>query len=80
VRVYLNTSALNRPFDDLSVAKVRAEAEAVLLIVAELEGRRSELVTSEYLLFEVRETPDIDRVQRLASLLQLSKTVVGGVS
>jgi hypothetical protein len=28
VRVYLNTSALNRPFDDLSAARIRFEAEA----------------------------------------------------
>ena len=26
--VYLNTSALNRPFDDLSSSRVRSEAEA----------------------------------------------------
>jgi len=76
MRVYLNTSALNRPFDDLSVPKVRADAEAILLVVAELEGRRAALVTSEYLLFEIGETPDRDRARRVASLLQLAETVV----
>jgi hypothetical protein len=45
VRIYLNTSALNRPFDDLSVAKVRTEAEAVLLLVAEVEAGRVELMS-----------------------------------
>jgi predicted nucleic acid-binding protein len=76
VRIYLNTSALNRPFDDLSVAKVRIEAEAVLLLVAEIEAGRAELVSSEYLLFEVTQTPDADRARRVMTLVRLSKTLV----
>ncbi len=45
MRIYFNTSALNRPFDDLSVAKVRTEAEAVLLLVAEVEAGRVDLMS-----------------------------------
>jgi len=76
VRIYFNTSALNRPFDDLSVAKVRTEAEAVLLLVAEVEAGRAELMSSEYLLFEVAQTPDVDRARRVMTLLGLAKTAV----
>jgi predicted nucleic acid-binding protein len=76
VRIYLNTSALNRPFDDLSVAKVRADAEAVLLLVAEIEAGRAELVSSEYLLFEVTQTSDADRAHRVMTLVRLAKTLV----
>ena len=76
MRIYLNTSALNRPFDDLSVAKVRTEAEAVLLLVAEVEAGRVELMSSEYLLFEVFQTPDMDRAHRVMTLLGLAKTAV----
>jgi hypothetical protein len=42
VRIYLNTSALNRPFDDLSAQRVRLEAEAVSVIVAAIEGEQVE--------------------------------------
>ncbi len=76
MRIYLNTSALNRPFDDLSVAKIRNEAEAVLLLVAEIEAGRAELVSSEYLLFEVGHTPDADRAQRVMTLVRLAKVLV----
>ena len=76
MRIYLNTSALNRPFDDLSVAKVRTEAEAVLLLVAEVEAGRAELISSEYLLFEVAQTPDVDRAHRVITLLGLAKKVI----
>lgn len=71
-------SALNRPFDDLSVAKIRTDAEAVLLLIAEVEGGRAELVSSEYLLFEVAQTPDLDRAHRVTTLLGLGTTVVRG--
>ena len=76
VRLYLNTSALNRPFDDLTVPNVRAEAEAVLLLVAEFEAGRAELLASQYLLFEVEQTPDRDRAQRVRSLLRLATSTV----
>lgn len=76
MRIYFNTSALNRPFDDLSVEKVRTEAEAVLLLVAEVEAGRVELMSSEYLVFEVTQTPDVDRAHRVMTLLGLAKTAV----
>jgi len=34
MRVYFNTSALNRPLDDLSSERVRLEAEAVVGLLA----------------------------------------------
>lgn len=76
MRICFNTSALNRPFDDLSVEKVRTEAEAVLLLVAEVEAGRVELMSSEYLVFEVTQTPDGDRAHRVMTLLGLAKTAV----
>ena len=43
MRVYLNTSALNRPFDDLTSARVRLEAEAVAAIIAAAEAGQPEV-------------------------------------
>src|SRR3972149_5217344 len=39
MRVYFNTSALNRPLDDLSSERVRLEAEAVVGLLAAVEAR-----------------------------------------
>ena len=72
MRVYLNTSALNRPFDDLSRERVRLEAEAVTLLLAAIERRAVEWVTSEYLVFEVSRIPDPERRHRVASFVGLA--------
>jgi len=69
LRIYLNTSALNRPFDDLSSPRVRLEAEAVAAILAAAEAGRVELITSEYLDFEVAQTPDQERARRVRTFL-----------
>jgi predicted nucleic acid-binding protein len=76
VRLYLNTSALNRPFDDRSLPRVRFEAEAVRNLVAKLEAGKAQLVSSEYLMFEVRQTPDADRLHRVMRMLRLATVVV----
>lgn len=76
MRVYFNTSALNRPFDNLSSERVRLEAEAVVTLLAAVEDGALEWVGSEYLDFEVSQDPDRERVRRLSSLLGLAATRV----
>jgi len=49
MRVYFHTSALNRPLDDLSSERVRLEAEAVVGLLAAVEGGRVDWVGSSYL-------------------------------
>jgi predicted nucleic acid-binding protein len=69
MRVYFNTSALNRPLDDLSSERVRIEAEAVVALLAAVEDGLVDWVGSEYLEFEVEQDPDEERVQRVRGLL-----------
>ncbi|MBI4616588.1 MAG: PIN domain-containing protein [Planctomycetes bacterium] len=69
VRVYFNTSALNRPFDDLSSARVRREAEAVASLIAAVESGRIEWLASDYLEYEIAQTPDLDRRGRVQALV-----------
>ena len=69
MRVYFNTSALNRPLDDLSSERVRVEAEAVVALFAAVEDGIVEWIGSEYLDFEVEQDPDDERVRRVRSLL-----------
>ncbi len=74
MRVYFNTSALNRPLDSLSSERVRLEAEAVVALLAAAEDGALEWVGSEYLDFEVSQDPDRERVTRMRSLLGLVET------
>jgi hypothetical protein len=76
VRIYFNSSALNRPFDDLSAARVRGEAEAVAALFAEIECGRAELVSSEHLVYEVGQNPDRERAGRAATLLEVAFALV----
>ncbi len=72
----MNTSALNRPFDDLGFLRIRREAEAVALLVASFEAEQIQLISSEYLAFEASQDPDRERVLRVLSVLRLATTSV----
>ncbi len=67
----MNTSAWNRPFDDQSSERVRLEAQAIVAILSAAEARRIDIVGSEYLDFEVGQTPDLERAKRVAELVKL---------
>jgi predicted nucleic acid-binding protein len=69
MRIYLNTSALNRPLDDLSSERVRIEAEAVVALLAAVEDGMVDWIGSEYLDFEVEQDPDDERARRVRGLL-----------
>lgn len=63
--VYLDTCCLNRPFDDQTQEHIRLEAEAVLLILARCEARQWEWLGSAVLDYEIAQTPDPKRRQRV---------------
>jgi predicted nucleic acid-binding protein len=69
LRIYLNSSAWNRPFDDLTRPRVRHEAEAVAAILELVSAGRADLLGSEYLDFEVDQNPDPERAARIRALL-----------
>ena len=71
-RIYLNTRALNRPFDDGRSVRVRREAEAVLFLIEAVGQGLPTLIRSAYLEFEADRNPDRERAQRVASLLDLA--------
>ncbi len=76
MRLYFNTSALNRPLDNLASERVRIEAEAVVALLAAVEDGIADWIGSEYLDFEVGQDPDHERVRRMNSLLGLVRTRV----
>jgi predicted nucleic acid-binding protein len=63
--VYLDACCLNRPFNDQSQARVRLEAEAVLLILRAVSDGSTRWVGSTVLQFEIDQTPDAERRRRL---------------
>ena len=69
MRVYLDVSCLNRPFDDQSQARVRAESEAVTQILEECELGDWQQVSSEMAKIEISAMPNVDRRARVRALL-----------
>ncbi len=68
MKLYLDVCCLNRPFDDQTQSRIRLEAESVLLIMHRLEAGEWEWIGSEVLDFEIRQTPDRGRRERVRHL------------
>jgi predicted nucleic acid-binding protein len=76
VRIYLDASALNRPFDDQRLSRNRLEAEAVLAILEWVEVARIELISSAALMYENLMSPLIQRREYVWTYLALATTHV----
>jgi len=75
-RLYLDTSVLNRPFDDQAQARIRLEMEAFLAILEKIEEGTVDLVGSTVLDFETEANPVPERRERIQSYLRLAKHFV----
>jgi len=69
MRIYLDVSCLNRPFDDQSQPRIRLESEAVTLILSRFDSGEWEQVSSEMATIEVAAISDEDRRWRVKQLL-----------
>ena len=58
MRIYLDVSCLNRPFDDQTQSRVHLESEAVLLILDEIDSGRWEQVSSRMANIEIQAIPE----------------------
>lgn len=56
-KIYLDTSAYNRPFDDQTQPKIFLESQAVAIILEMVETRMVELVSSSVLEYENNRNP-----------------------
>jgi predicted nucleic acid-binding protein len=78
-KIYLDVCCLNRPFDDQTQARIRLEAEAVLMILAECETGHWEWIGSEAIDLEISQTPDPERRRRVQLLaLYAHRSIVVG--
>lgn len=74
MRVYLDTSVLNRPFDDQSQVKIFLETQAFLLILTLIESQQIALVSSSILEYENSRNSRLERANAVNLWLSLSKT------
>jgi predicted nucleic acid-binding protein len=68
IKIYLDVCCLNRPFDDQSQDRIHLEAEAVLLILKHVESGDWEWVGSNVMAYEIAQTPDSERRNRVNQL------------
>ncbi len=76
VKIYLDVSCLNRPFDDQSQVRIRLEAEAVLLILEQLDAGAWEHLSSGMATIEIEAIPDAERAHPRRLLLPGEKSIL----
>jgi hypothetical protein len=69
MRIYLNVSCLNRPFDDQDQARIRLESEAVTHVLEKCEEGHWTQVSSQMAEIEIAAMPDRKRRRRVRLLL-----------
>jgi len=69
MRVYLDVSCLNRPFDDQTQPRIRLEAEAVGLILKHVDLGKWRAVSSQMADIEIAAVPQVERRRRIRALL-----------
>ncbi len=72
MNIYLDVCCLNRPFDDQTQDRIHLEAEAVLAIIRRVENGSWQWVSSDAVAYEISNTPNEERRERLCSLESLA--------
>jgi hypothetical protein len=75
MNVYLDTSALNRIFDDQSQPRIFLEASAMLLVFGLIEKRIISIVSSEVLIYENSQNPHAERQIFVTSVLHKARVI-----
>jgi predicted nucleic acid-binding protein len=76
MRIYLDTSVLNRPFDDQTQARVHLETEAFLTVLDYVMSGRFALLNSAILMFENHANPFPERQRSVQDYLSLASAMV----
>lgn len=76
MKIYLNVSCLNRPFDDQEQARIRLEAAAVGMILERIDEGEWIHVSSEIAQIEIDAIPDPNRRPRVHLLLPEADQIV----
>ena len=76
MRIYLDVSCLDRPFDDLRQVRNRLEAEAVAIVFQRFADGSCLHVSSDMVLIEVAAMPDLDRQRQVRAILPDSDDII----
>lgn len=71
-KIYLDTSAYNRPFDDQTQPKIFLESQAVIIILQMIEAKTVELISSSALEYENSRNPYPIKQEAMERYLQLA--------
>ncbi|APB34303.1 hypothetical protein GlitD10_1977 [Gloeomargarita lithophora Alchichica-D10] len=71
VKVYLDTSAYNRPFDDQTQPKIFLESQAIAIILQMVETQIVEVVSSSVLEYENSRNPYSIKQEAMNRYLQI---------
>jgi hypothetical protein len=69
MKLYLDVSCLNRPFDDQKQSRIRLESEAVTLILEGIDAGTWEETSSRMVEMEISVIPDETRRRRVLELV-----------
>ena len=76
MKLYLEVSCLNRPFDDQRQARIRLESEAILFILERIDTGAWSQVSSEIALLEINAIRDDERRHRVLLLLPAKANIL----
>ena len=74
--VYLDTCSIQRPLDSLDHTRLRLEAEAMLGIMAQIQARRIDLISSTVLEMETLNNPHLVRREHGLQILGQARIIV----
>ena len=74
--IYLDTCAIQRPFDDQTQLRIALESEVVLAIIKRVENGKMDLISSEVLLLETENNPHPRRRAFAHDVLSLAKQTI----
>lgn len=72
IKVYLDTSVYNRPFDDQAQPKIFLESQAIVIILQMVEARMVDLVSSSVLEYENSRNPYPIKQEAMNRYLQMA--------
>jgi len=75
-RIYLDACCLNRPFDDQTQPRIALETQAILTILSQCESGLWKLITSAAIDEELDQTPDLERLKNVKTILAIAKIKV----
>lgn len=73
MKIYLDNSVLNRPFDDQAFPKIRLETEATFLIFKSVEQKQFKMINSSVIEYENSKNPFPERKSWISSYLTKSE-------